>query len=241
MGRGSRTWLEGLPSIVRNRLLEARREADLRLVAEEFFGLRDVGVGMPHVARPRVVVNWVDISAEDVVKRVDEFVNRDAAAGADVERFASYVALGGEDIRLNGVVDEREVTGLLAVTVDDGALPVEHQRDELRDDRGVVAVGVLTRAEDVEVAERGRVDVVEVTRLECEFLRVVLRERIGGFWLFGHRLDFRELFCGAVHRGGRGDDDGVDARFAGSVDDGGCPGAVDVGGRDWVVDAARDG
>jgi len=174
--------LRELASIVWNRHLKPLRKANVRVVAEGFFGFRDVGVGVTNVAGARIVVDGFDVSAKDVVERVDEFVNRNAAAAANVERFASHVTLRSQNVRLDGVVDEREVTGLLAATVDDGVFAVEHQRDELRDGRGVVAVGVLTRAENVEVAERGRVDVVEVAELECELLRDVLRERV---WRFG--------------------------------------------------------
>lgn len=230
----------GLVAIVGDRAFEAFPEVDLGVVVEEFLGLRDVGVGVVHVARTRVVVDGVDVGAEQVVEGVDEFVDGDAAATADVERFAGDVALGGEDVRLDGVIDEGEVAGLLAVAVDDGTLAVEHEVDELRDDRSVVAVGVLARAEDVEVPERGRVDVVEVAELERELLGVVLRERVGRFWLGLHRLDFGESVGRAVHRRGGGDDGRIDIGFAGRVQDCRGAGAVGVGGRDGVVDAPRD-
>jgi len=157
-----------------------------------------------NVARPWVVVAGVDVSVEDVVERVDEFIDCDAATTANVERFASHVALRSQNIRLDGVVDEREVAGLLAITIDDGAFPVEHQRDEFGDDGGVVAVWVLAWLTDVEVSECGGVDVVELARLEREFLRVVLqgaKDEIQQVNAPGIALDrSRERNCHALSR-----------------------------------------
>lgn len=95
------------------------------IVYEAVFGLRDIGVRVTDVTGAGVVVDGIGVGVKEVVERVDEFVNRDAVTTADVERFPSHVSFRGEDVRLDGVVDEGKVTRLLAVTIDDGPVTVK--------------------------------------------------------------------------------------------------------------------
>lgn len=101
--------------MARNRLLEPVCGANFGLVIEEVSGLRDVGMGASHVAGSRVIIYRLEVGVEESVECVDEVVDGDTATGADVERLASDVTLGRADVRLDGVVDEREVPRLLAI------------------------------------------------------------------------------------------------------------------------------
>jgi hypothetical protein len=60
---------------------------------------------------------------------------------------------GGKEIHLNGVGHITEVTAGFAVAVDLDGLILDHGRDPLGDDGGIGAVGVLARAEDIEIAK----------------------------------------------------------------------------------------
>src|SRR5262249_50278066 len=59
----------------------------------------------------------------------------------------------GEEVGAHDVVDEGEVARLLPVAVDLERLAVQRLLEEARDDGRVLRLGVLPRAEDVEVAE----------------------------------------------------------------------------------------
>ncbi len=61
--------------------------------------------------------------------------------------------LAGEQVGLHDVVDVGEVARLRAVAVHLERLPAQPPLDEARDDRRVLRLRVLTRAEDVEVAQ----------------------------------------------------------------------------------------
>ena len=67
----------------------------------------------------------------------------------------------GQEVRRHDVVDEAEVSRLPTVPVDRRRLLPEGRGDELRDDGGVVALRILARTEDVEVAQTERLDGVE--------------------------------------------------------------------------------
>jgi hypothetical protein len=59
-----------------DRSFERLAKVDGRLVADQVPRLRDVSVGVAHVARPGVVVDRVDVGSEDVVDVIDQFVRR---------------------------------------------------------------------------------------------------------------------------------------------------------------------
>lgn len=113
------------------------------------------------VARSRAIIDGIHVPSGEVVECLGKFVDRDATTTADVERFAGGITFDREDIRLDRVVDEGRVPRLLTVSVDDEPITVEHYGDEFGDDSSVIASGILTRPEYVELSERGSIDTVE--------------------------------------------------------------------------------
>lgn len=82
-------------------------------------------------------------------------VDGDALGAGDVDDLAGegFGGAGGEEVGMDDVVDVGEVAGLLAVAVDEGGFAGGDGFGEGGDDGGVGGVGVLARAEDVEVTE----------------------------------------------------------------------------------------
>ena len=81
-------------------------------------------------------------------------------------------------VRLNDVVDEGEVACLLAVAVDRRAPAGEACGDEPRNDRRVLARGILAGTVDVEVAQGHRREAVGAAHHQAELLLVLLGDRI---------------------------------------------------------------
>src|SRR3989454_10810605 len=104
---------------------------------------------------------------------------RSPVPAADVEDLAADArGARGEQVGLDDVVDVREVPRLGAVAVDLEGLAAEAPEDEPRDHRGVLGLRILTRAEDVEVAEPDRLDAVEARPHDRVLLARRLRHRV---------------------------------------------------------------
>src|SRR5262249_57735977 len=86
----------------------------------------------------------------------------DAAAAAYLKTLPARLGRrGGQQIRLDDVVDVSEVARLRAVAVYLERPAANRPEDEAGNHRGVLRFGVLARAEDVEVAQPDRLDSVE--------------------------------------------------------------------------------
>ena len=118
--------------------------------------------------------------AEHLADCVGERVDAPRLAGGDVHHVArSLGRVGCPDVRVDDVVDVGEVAGLLAVAVDRHGLACVDRGDEARHDRGVLRSRVLARTEDVEVAERDRLEPVDARERDGVALRGELRDRVG--------------------------------------------------------------
>lgn len=158
----------------------------LQLKAEDIPGAGDVSQRIANVAGSGWLVVRIGC---DVHFTGDEFqgaVDGDGAVRGEVHDLAGgFRDTSREDIALNDIADVGEAAGLLAVAVDDGAFAGEQGVNELGCDGGVGRIGVLPGAEDVEVAQADRLNVVELVEdgaelLAGEFGDGVWRERTGG-------------------------------------------------------------
>src|SRR6478736_7169638 len=139
------------------RELQPGGEVDSRLVSENLARRGDVGPGVTDVSGPRRLEAFVDRLAEEEADRLGNVVHARGRACGDVEDPSARPGrLGCANRRVHGVRDVREVTGLLAVSVDRDRLALIDRGDEERNDRGVLRVRALARAEDVEVAKHDR-------------------------------------------------------------------------------------
>src|SRR5580700_7662477 len=146
-------------------------KTDLRIVAEEFARLPDVGLGVANVA----VAGWFVLGFEFLAgyfrKELSCLVQRESVACPDVERFAGNTGgLARKKISLDGVFHVREVAGLLAVPKDDRLRLFQKTHAQFRQDAGVRRAGILARPENIEVAERNIFEsVTAAKRLRVEF------------------------------------------------------------------------
>src|SRR5439155_18605004 len=111
---------------------------------------------------------------------VPQRIERNALTASDVENAAACFdgRLARQHVRAYDVLDEREIPRLLAVTKNDRRTVGESERDELRDDRRVLRLGILTRAKHVEIPERNGLEpVTRVERTHVAFARK-LRNRV---------------------------------------------------------------
>jgi len=182
-------------------------DRELRIIPKRLPRARDVGERVPDVARARRLVDGVAAGADDLHKGGCKLVKADPAAAGDVEG-PPGIALHRLDVRLDHVGDEGEVTGLLPVAVDDRGLAGEEPGDELRDHRGILGLGVLPGAVDVEVAQEYCPDAVEIRKNLPVALVRKLRDRVGGERVWDHTLMLGEDRGVAVDRGGRGGNHG---------------------------------
>ena len=60
---------------------------------------------------------------------------------------------GGQQVRLNDVVDVAEIARLFPISMDRARGSLHERADPLGDDGGVSSVRILPRAEDVEIAQ----------------------------------------------------------------------------------------
>ena len=122
---------------------------------------------------------------DDPVHRAQQLVQRNAAAGRDVDDLAGRLRrLAGAQHAVDDVGDVGEVARLLAVAVDDRLAVLEKRRREERDDAGVRRSRILPRTEDVEVANRHRLEAVQprehlAVLFGDELLQRVRRQRSG--------------------------------------------------------------
>ena len=197
---------------------------------------------MAHVARSLGQELLLDRPLEDASDHLREVVDRLGAAARDVQDLAVHpVGRGGEQVRGDDVADVREVARLLAVAVDGDGLPGGDRADELGDDGRVLRVRVLAGAEDVEVAERHRLERVDAAEADAVALGGELRDAVRRDRIGVRGLHARELARVAVDRGGRREDDAADALVARRQQDVQRPLDVDGARRQRVLDGAGDG
>jgi len=128
---------------------------------------------------------------------------------------------------------------LPTVAVHGDGLAVGDLPDEPRHDRGVLGARVLPRAEDVEVAQRDRLDPVDTGEAHAEALRRELCDRVRGDRVRRLALHAWKRAAVAVDGRGRGCDDPADPFVASGEEN--VQRAFDVDGRgaERILDGAR--
>ena len=212
--------------------------------------LVDIGQRVTHVARSEVAIARLHVAQlreagrECIADGREEGVERGALADGDVVNLIDGGRIGhgrGQEVGLHGVVDVAEVTAGLAIAVDEDVRAAEEGGSPGGDDGGIGAGGILTRAEDVEVAQADAAQAVGAgedigVELVDDFGDGVGRERFAdAVFLLGQ--------AGVIAVGGAagGVNEARDALVAGG--DQHVEKAVDVGGvgGDGVFQGAGDG
>ena len=155
----------------------------------------------------------------------------DAHAGpvADVVGAMNVGVKGDVGKGRSDVSDMDEVAGLLAVAKDGDGLAGEGFFHEDRHCGGVSAFRILARAEDVEEAEGGGLELTfAVEHLEVVFA-VELGDGVGALWLGEHCFDFRDDGVVSVDRGRAGENEFFDSRRGGRFEHVEEAGDVDLG------------
>jgi len=216
-------------------------------VAEEGARLGDVGDGMGDVADALGAVVGLDVgdgrveAGEEVAQAGEELGEGGRGAAGDVVDLVGGGPgrQGGALVGLDDVLDVGVVAGEGAVAVDGGRDVADEGLGEERDDRGVGAVRVLARTEDVEVAQADGGQAVERREVLREELVDVLGDGVGRKRGADVVLDLRERLGIAVGGGGGRVDDVLDAGLVRGVEDVDRARDVDVGGQRRVVDGQR--
>ena len=96
--------------------LETFFEKDGGLVAEEFFGEADVGERVANVAFAGRFVFCFERLARNFLEHLENLIERNGAAGADVEGAARGAgSFAGQDVGLHCVIHIGEVAGLFEI------------------------------------------------------------------------------------------------------------------------------
>src|SRR6266404_9702595 len=131
----------------------------------------DRGLRISHVSRAGCFMNRFDVAAEDLFNLRQQIEQGVAASARHVECAArDALCFGCQQVRIHYVIDKCEVARLKSITINDRSFAVEQSSDESRDHRCVLGLGVLARAEDVEVAKRHDFETINM----FEHTRVVL-------------------------------------------------------------------
>ncbi len=187
-------------------------------------GLRDVGEGVGHVAFLGLRPPDDRPEAGDLLHDPDHVGESLPVPAAGVIDFARPAPVRRGQVGGDDVVDEREVAGLRAVSVQ-GDLPalVEGPEEAMEGH-----VGPLARPVNREEAERhdGHAEILEVEK--AELLGRKLRDPVGGQGMERARFLHREVGRQAVDRGGRGVDDAARRPVLGRLQE--PLGGADIGG-----------
>lgn len=170
-----------------------------------------------------------------------------AAAVGDVEGLAGGGMGGaaGTEVGLDDIVNIGEIAALATVAVDGGALVVQQLLDELGDDSGVGTVGVLTAAEDVEVAKAVGVEAVVHGVLLRPLLVATLGKGVGREEVAFHAFALGEVCLVAIDGAGGGIDKLLHAILTSGLEHiegaGDVVGTVEEGHLDAAGNAAPGG
>ena len=210
-------------------LLHAVAEPGRGFPTEHFLDERVVGVAAVHALRGLQVVGALELDAGDVLDDVDELVDGDELAAADVDGF-DEIAVGEHLRALEAVVDVHERTGLVAVAPDlDVVRPGELGGDDLAAGRGggllAAAVVGAERSVDVVVAGDTGPDAVVLAEVAAHALAeellpavTVLGQRGVGVLLL-ERGDVRvALLVAVVDAGAGGVEVALDAEVLGGLE-----------------------
>ena len=135
-----------------------------------------------------------------------EFVDRDLATVTGIEDTRDAGSFGGKGERTDDVLHIDEIARLLAIAVDRDVLTLDGFFDEDRHSGGVGTFRILTRAKDIEEANRRRLEPSFATEHVEVVFAIELGDRVGALWLGQHRLDLWHGRVVAVDRGRRGKD-----------------------------------
>ena len=113
-------------------------------------------------------------------------------AGADVEHHATYaVRKASEQVGLHHVIYISKVARLFSIAVDDGANAPQRRFDKARNNCRVRGVGILTRAEHVEVTKGNSREAVNSMEDCAVLLSREFRKSVRGEGILGHGFYLR--------------------------------------------------
>lgn len=153
-GAGNGTGSGSLCAIPLDGAAQTFAEIDAGLVAETLLCERDVSEGVANIAGARLGMLDGSVVAGEFAQQSDNLIEGDAMAGGEIHDLAADgIGMRGQQVALDGVLNEGEVAALLAVAVNDGHLAGKHAATEDGENAGVLRGGILMRTEDVEVAQ----------------------------------------------------------------------------------------
>src|ERR1700722_10704002 len=123
----------GLAPIPLDGSLQSLFETHCRFIAEELFGLRDIGQGVLDVAATFGAMEGEAVVRSKSLKQLEGLVERDSSTSRHVEYFASHFSGGGlacQKVSIDGIVNVGEIPAVLAIAKHCGLLPSEHQRNK---------------------------------------------------------------------------------------------------------------
>src|SRR5438876_6848783 len=133
-----------------------------RLVAEEFPGLRYIGVRMADVASAKLAVKRLELHKmrelrkQPVFELPKELIQSRTFSDGHVVNLIDCLDIFrgcGEQVGLNSVGHIAKIAARFPVSIDVNWFVMHHSPNPLRDDRGIGAVRILAGTEHVEVTQ----------------------------------------------------------------------------------------
>lgn len=227
-----------------NALLDSVR----RCVAQQTLRLAGICLAMTHIPRPEVAVSGLGgrpyaVQDEVVTQQSKQGVERGAITHGHVIDLIPGLRVGrgsGQQVGLHGIGDKAEVAAGFAVAVDVHHLALQQGGGPFGNDGSIGAVGVLPRAEYVEVAQANGVEVVAAGEYFGVQFIDVLGHCIGAERFADGVFDLGQCRVVAIGGAAGGVGKAFDLGVAGGhqhVEEAGDVGTV---GRDGVFKAAGD-
>jgi len=216
-------------------------------VAQQALRLADVGLAVAHVAGAEIAVHGLHggfhaVGGQVVAQQGEQGVECGAVADGHVVDLVARLgasAGGGQQVGLHGVGYEAEVAAGFAVAVDVDRIALEQRGRPLGHHGGIGAVGILPRAEDVEVAQADGGEAVAASKyVGIEFVDV-FGDGVGAERLADGVFDLGQAGVIAIGAAAGGVGEALDAGVARGdqhVQEAGDVGGV---GGDGVFEAAR--
>ncbi len=216
-------WPLRLGNVPRHGDFQARAHAEIGAVAQQAFGLADVGKGMPHVTLAKVAVNRRgefhasverhDFLAQQLVKGVQACLLAKRHVVDLIRRFRMRTQ-PCQHIGLHHVVDIAEVARGFAVAIDETRLIAADGFGPIGNHRRIRPIGVLAGAEHVEIAQSDALQAIDPAEYVCVEFVEIFGHRIGRQRLADEVFDLGQARVIAIGGAGRRINEATHARVA---------------------------
>src|SRR5215469_808281 len=145
---------------------------------------------MEDIAVAGLVVLGANGLSRDCSEKLEDFIERDPAAGPAIENLAGNSrGLASAQSNVHDIIDVGEIAGLLTVTVNNRRSAVYNSEHETGEHAGILRCWILARTKNIEVTDGDVLQTVGAPKYLRVHLAYELRHAIRRNGRGGHSLD----------------------------------------------------